>query len=194
MRRGFIKKIIILVKTDFELQPVLENDLVRIVPLKEDDFEKLYEVASDPMIWEQHPNKDRYKREVFEIFFKGAIESNGAFLVFDKRTGDSIGSTRYYGYDKDGSSVSIGYTFLGRDHWGTTYNRALKTLMLDHAFKFVNKVYFHIGAVNIRSQKAILKLGAEKIDEVEMEYYGEEKKLNYVYQIGDEQWSRFRKQ
>lgn len=179
---------------DFELQPVLENDIIRIDPLKEDDFEKLYAVASDPMIWEQHPNKDRYLREVFETFFKGAIESKGAFVVIDKRTGSPIGSTRYYGYDKDYSSVSIGYTFLARDHWGTTYNRALKTLMLDHAFKFVSKVYFHIGAVNIRSQKAILKLGAEKIDEVEMEYYGEEKKLNYVYQIGDEQWNRIRKQ
>jgi len=183
-----------LVKEEFELQRALENDIIRIDPLKEDDFEKLYAVASDPMIWEQHPNKDRYIREVFETFFKGAIESKGAFLVFDKRTGDPIGSTRYYGYDKDDSSVSIGYTFLARDHWGTTYNRALKIMMLDHAFNYVNKVYFHIGAVNIRSQKAILKLGAEKIDEVEMEYYGEEKKLNYVYQIGKEQWNRIRKQ
>ena len=183
-----------MIKTDFELQPVLENDIIRIVPLKEDDFEKLYAVASDPMIWEQHPNKDRFKREVFETFFKEAIESKGAFLVYDNKTGNPIGSTRYYGYDKADGSVSIGYTFLARDHWGTTYNRALKTLMLDHAFKFVSKVYFHIGAVNIRSQKAIEKLGAEKIDEVEMEYYGEEKKLNYVYQISAEQWNRIRKE
>ena len=167
----------------------MENDIIRIDPLKQDDFEKLYAVASDSMIWEQHPNKDRYIREVFETFFKGAIESKGAFLVFDNRTGNPIGSTRYYGYDKEDSSVSIGYTFLARDHWGTTYNRALKTLMLDHAFKFVNKVYFHIGAVNIRSQKAIERLGAEKIDEVEMEYYGEEKKLNYVYQIDRKYWN-----
>jgi len=183
-----------LVKTNFELQPVLENDIIRIVPLKENDFESLYEVASDPMIWEQHPNKDRFKREVFETFFRGAIESNGAFLVYDNKTGKPIGSTRYYGYDKGDSSVSIGYTFLARDHWGTIFNRSLKTLMLDHAFKFVSKVYFHIGAVNIRSQKAIEKLGAEKIDEVEMEYYGEEKKLNYVYQISAEQWNRIRKE
>ena len=167
----------------------MENDIIRIDPLKEDDFEKLYAVASDPVIWEEQSNKERYKREVFETFFKGAIESKGAFLVFDNRTGNPIGSTRYYGYDKEDSSVSIGYTFLARDHWGTTYNRALKTLMLDHAFKFVNKVYFHIGAVNIRSQKAIERLGAEKIDEVEMEYYGEEKKLNYVYQIDRNYWN-----
>ena len=175
--------------TEFELQPTLGNELVKIIPLKEDDFEILFNVASDPLIWEQHPNKDRYKREVFMNFFKGAIESEGAFLIYDNETGKAIGSSRYYGYNKEDSSVSIGYTFLAKDHWGTRYNRALKKLMLDHAFKFVNKVYFHIGAENIRSQKAIEKLGAEKIEEVEMEYYGEEKKLNFVYQISAEQWN-----
>lgn len=174
---------------DFDLQPNLENDLVKIQPLRENDFEILYKVASDPLIWEQHPNKDRYKREVFENFFKGAIESKGAFLVYDKNTGEAIGSSRYYGFNKEEDSVSIGYTFLAKDHWRTLYNRALKKLMLGHAFKFVSKVYFHIGAVNIRSQKAIEKLGAEKIEEVEMEYYGEEKKLNFVYQIEKENWT-----
>jgi RimJ/RimL family protein N-acetyltransferase len=176
------------ISVEFELRPILGNELVKIIPLKEDDFEILFNVASDPLIWEQHPNKDRYKREVFMNFFNGAIESKGAFLVFDKETDTPIGSSRYYGYNKEDSSVSIGYTFLAKDHWGTKYNRALKKLMLEHAFKFTDKVYFHIGAENIRSQKAIEKLGAGKIDEVEMEYYGEEKKLNFVYQISAEQW------
>lgn len=177
---------------DFELQPVLENELIRIEPLKESDFETLYETASDPQIWKQHPNKDRYKREVFLTFFKGAIESKGAFLVYDKNTGRAIGSSRYYGYDKEESSVSVGYTFLAADHWGTVYNRALKTLMLDHAFKYVERVYFHIGAENIRSQKAIEKLGAKKVNEVEMEYYGEKKNLNYIYRITSGEWKIIR--
>ncbi|MBK8552253.1 MAG: GNAT family N-acetyltransferase [Ignavibacteria bacterium] len=179
--------------TDFELQPELENDLIKVQPLREDDFERLFEVASDPMIWEQHPNKDRYKREVFETFFKGAMESKGAFLVSDKISGKPIGSSRYYGYNKDEASVSIGYTFLAKDHWGTVFNRSLKMLMLEHAFKYVKIVYFHIGAENIRSQKAIVKLGAEKIDEIEMEYYGEKKKLNYVYKIDANDWSVIKK-
>jgi RimJ/RimL family protein N-acetyltransferase len=135
---------------EFELQPTLENEFVKIRPLKEDDFEALYKVASDPLIWEQHPNKDRYKRDVFQTFFKGAMESKGAFLVFDNKTGEAIGSSRFYGFDKEAKSVVIGYTFLAKDHWGTTYNRALKTLMLNHAFRFADKVIFHIGAYNIR--------------------------------------------
>lgn len=173
---------------NFELQPNLANDIVTLQPLKKDDFETLYTIASDPLMWEQHPNKDRYKRNVFETFFQGAIESKGAFLILNAATGEPIGSSRFYEIDEEKKQVAIGYTFLSRNYWGTTYNRAVKSVMLNHAFKFVNKVIFHIGASNIRSQKAIEKLGAKKISELEMEYYGEEKKLNFVYQIDKESW------
>lgn len=170
----------------FNLQPTLENEFVKILPLQESDFESLYAVANDPLIWEQHPNKDRYKREVFETFFKGAIESCGAFLVFDKQTGEAIGSSRYYDYNSNNKSILIGYTFFARSHWGSKYNPALKDLMLQYAFQYVEVVMFHIGANNIRSQKAIERLGAVKIDELEVMYYGEESKLNFVYEIKKE--------
>lgn len=165
------------------LQPTLENEFVSIRPIKQQDFEILYAVANDPLLWEQHPNKDRYKREVFDNFFKGAIESKGAFVVCDKTTGIVIGSSRFYELDTEKSSIAIGYTFISRDHWGSTYNHALKTLMVNYAFQFVNKVLFHIGAVNIRSQKAIEKFGAKKIGEIKMEYYGEPEKLNFIYAV-----------
>ena len=172
----------------FELQPILENEFVKIQPLKENDFEILYSVASNPLIWEQHPNPDRYKREVFETFFKGAMESQGAFLVIDKQSNQVIGSSRYYELDTNKSSIAIGYTFLSKDHWGSIYNPALKKLMIDHAFHFVNSVIFHVGALNIRSQKAIERLGVKKINEIEMEYYGEANRLNFVYEISKIDW------
>ncbi len=178
---------------NFELQPSIENNFVKIIPLQKTDFEQLYKVASDPLIWEQHPNKDRYKREVFEIFFKGAMESGGAFVVFDTNTNEVIGSSRFYDFNDETKSVSIGYTFLSRTHWGTIYNRALKSLMINHAFKFVNSIQLHVGAVNIRSQKAVEKLGAKKIDEIEMEYYGEPKKLNFIYQLNKLDWAETNK-
>jgi len=164
----------------FELQTNLENDIVSIQPLKKNDFETLYTIASDPLIWEQHPNKNRYQRKVFETFFQGALESKGAFLVFDIKTNEPIGSSRFYDFNKETKTIAIGYTFIARKYWGRYYNHALKALMLEHAFKFVNTVIFHIGAVNIRSQKAIEKLGAKKI--------GEEEKLNFIYQINKEDW------
>ncbi|MEZ4692073.1 MAG: GNAT family N-acetyltransferase [Ignavibacteria bacterium] len=173
----------------FDLQPTLENETVKLVPLKADDFETLFEVASDPLVWEQHPNKDRYKREVFENFFKGAMESGGAFLIFDNKTGKAIGSSRYYYPNEKTDVIAIGYTFLARDHWGSTYNQAVKKLMLDHAFKFVDTVHFHIGADNIRSQKAIGKIGAVKIDEKEIRYYGEAESKNFIYKIVKKDWT-----
>lgn len=168
----------------FDLQPThLHNELIQLTPLQEDDFEALYAVASDPLIWEQHPNPLRYQRDVFQNFFEGAMNSQGAFLIRDTKTAEVVGSTRFYDYNENETSVLIGYTFIGRKFWGNGYNKALKKLMLDYAFQCVDKVYFHIGACNLRSQKAIAKIGAVKVDEFEVAYHGEAPKLNYVYTI-----------
>lgn len=168
----------------FDLQPtILTNDSVVLVPLKESDFESLFAVASDELIWEQHPNKLRYQKEVFKNFFDGAIDSKGAFLIQDRETQEIIGSTRFYDYNQEDNSVLIGYTFMGRKFWGKGINASVKKLLLDYAFQFVDKVYFHVGATNFRSQKAIEKLGAIKVAEQEVAYYGEDSKLNYIYKI-----------
>ena len=174
----------------FERQPILENAEMQLRPLQETDFEILFSVASDPLIWEQHPNKNRYQREVFLTFFEGAIKSGGAFLILEKATGEVMGSTRFYEFEPITSSVAIGYTFYGTKFWGGRYNPATKTLMLDHAFKFVEKVYFHIGANNKRSQKAIEKLGAKKVEERSIAYHGEENNLNFIYLILRVDWNK----
>jgi RimJ/RimL family protein N-acetyltransferase len=169
-------------------QPILQNNLVTAIPLEVSDFENLYRAAADPLIWEQHPNRNRYQREEFENYFRGAIESGGAFLVRDTQTGEVIGSSRYSDYNQATNTVSIGYTFFVRSHWGKGHNYALKKLMLDYAFQFVSIVTFYIGAVNKRSQVSIERLGAVKIAEEEMAYFGEAPKLNYMYAVTKEQW------
>ena len=171
-----------------DLQVPLENEHILARPLKEDDFEMLYKVAADPLIWDQHPNPNRYQKKEFQIFFKGAIESGGGYIVFDKESGEAIGSSRYYGWNPIDKSILIGYTFFSRAHWGKNNNRNLKILMLDHAFTFANKVIFHIGATNIRSQKSIEKLPAHKVGEEIVKYYGETPKLNFVYEIEKKNW------
>ncbi len=156
--------------TNINLQPdLLEDGIVSIKPLTKTDFERLFAVAADPLIWELHPNHDRYKREVFQIFFDGAVASKTAFLVFDNATNQLIGSTRYYAYNAERSEVAIGFSFLSRKYWGGHYNRAIKTLLLDHAFGFVDTVLFHIGAGNLRSQRATAKFGAQKIREMNLD-------------------------
>jgi len=153
----------------FNFQPIdLKNEIIQLIPLQETDFSALYKVASDPLVWEQHPNKLRYQRDVFQNYFEGAMLSKGAFLIRDTKTNEVIGCSRYYDFNENENStetsVLIGYTFIGRNFWGKGYNKALKKLMLDYAFQFVEKVYFHIGAYNYRSQKAIEKIGAQKVD------------------------------
>ena len=146
---------------EFDLQPRLAGDLIELRPLREEDFDALFQVASDPFIWEQHPEPDRYKREVFQRFFDGAIESKGAFAVIDRRSGRIIGSSRYCDLKPAEREVEIGWTFLARAYWGGAYNGELKTLMLDHAFRFVDRVVFVVGEHNLRSRKALEKIGAK---------------------------------
>jgi RimJ/RimL family protein N-acetyltransferase len=156
---------------EFNLQPTnLQNELVRLSPLDPNDFERLFHVASDPLIWEQHPES-----------------SGSAFLIFNNKTGELIGSTRFYDYDREKNSVAIGYTFLSRNHWGGLYNRALKSLMLDYAFSHVDSVIFHVGSTNLRSQQAVLKLGAVKTREIQMAF-NTSRQLHFEYEIRKTDW------
>jgi N-acetyltransferase len=173
---------------NFDIQPVLENDKVILYPLQEEDFEALFAVASDSRIWEQHPNKDRWKKDVFRTFFEGAIQSKGAFKIIDKSTHKIAGSTRIYDYKEQDNSILIGYTFFAREYWGKGINHSVKALLLDYLFQFVSRLYFQIGADNIRSQIAIGRLGAKKVGEQEVAYYGELPKLNYIFKIEKEEW------
>jgi RimJ/RimL family protein N-acetyltransferase len=145
---------------DFELQPTLKGELLELRPLRADDFDDLFAVAADPLIWEQHPERDRYTEEKFRRYFEGAIRSGGAFAVIDRKSGRMIGSTRYHGYDPAAGEVEIGWTFLARSHWGGRFNRDMKRLLLEHAFRFVGRVVLLIGPDNVRSQRAAEKIGA----------------------------------
>jgi N-acetyltransferase len=163
-------------------QQILQQDNIRLRPLQADDFEKLYAVASDPLIWEQHPNKDRYQRPVFETFFEGALLSKGAYVIEDATTGEAMGCSRFYGWELEPESrVNIGYTFIGRNFWGKGLNPILKKLMTEHAFGAVDNIYFYVGEDNMRSRIAVTRLGATIIDKQEITYYGETPKINVIF-------------
>ncbi len=129
-------------------------------PLFAEDAEALYAVASDPLVWEQHPDSDRHRRSVFDRLFAESLDSGGALAVVERASGTIVGSSRFNAYDPAASRIEIGWTYLARAYWGGTYNGELKRLMLRHAFAFVNEVVFVIGSRNLRSQRAIEKLGA----------------------------------
>jgi RimJ/RimL family protein N-acetyltransferase len=167
----------------FDLQPHLKSALIELRPLIPQDWDELFAVASDSLIWEQHPESDRYKEDVFTVFFREALESGGAFVVIDKATQQIIGSTRFYGYDPEKSEIEIGWTFLARKYWGGRYNAEMKRLLLSHAFKFVESVVFFVGEDNVRSQKAMEKVGAIKVGTATRTYGNRPPARNVKYVI-----------
>jgi len=168
---------------DFHLQPTLKGELIELRPLRPQDFNALFAAASDPQIWEQHPESDRYQRKVFQRFFDGALESKGAFAIIERKSGRMIGSSRYCNLDLTNREVEVGWTFLEREFWGGTYNRELKQLMLDHAFRFVDRVLFVVGENNIRSQKALAKIGANFLKKAQLPAADETVRTNVVFVI-----------
>ncbi len=150
-------------------QPVLEGERLLLRPLRPDDWEALYAVACDPLIWAVHPAHDRWQESVFRAYFADALAKGGALAVIDKLSGAIIGSSRMQGFDPaDGGSVEIGWTFLARSHWGGTYNTELKRLMLGHALQAVERVLFRVGAENLRSRGAMTKIGGRLLDRIEL--------------------------
>jgi RimJ/RimL family protein N-acetyltransferase len=143
----------------FDFQPTLKGKLLELRPLRTEHFDDLFTVAADPLIWEQHPARNRYQEEHFRTFFREALESGGTLIAMDTRDGRIIGSSRFHAYDADRSEIEIGWTFLARSHWGGRYNGEMKQLMLQHAFRFVDRVVFLVGLHNRRSQRAIEKIG-----------------------------------
>ena len=143
----------------FDSQPTLTGALVTLRPLRPEDHGDLYAVAVDPLIWQQHPVKTRHEEAGFREFFFESLASGGALLVTDAHTQRVLGSSRFHGYSEDRSEVEIGWTFLARSHRGGRYNGELKQLMLRHAFRFVNSVVFYVSPENMRSRRALEKIG-----------------------------------
>jgi RimJ/RimL family protein N-acetyltransferase len=144
----------------FDRQPTLTGELVELRPLRAEDYDALYAVAADPLMWAQHPAKDRHREPVFRQLFQESLASGGALVIIGRAAGRIIGSSRYHGWDPDRGEIEIGWTFLARAHWGGAHNAEVKRLMLEHAFRFVDRVIFLVGPENLRSQRALEKIGA----------------------------------
>lgn len=146
----------------FDWQPTLQSSRIRLRPIHESDFEALYEIASDRLLWEQHPVKDRTDRAVFRSWFDDGL-TGGALVVIERSTGATIGTSRYEVLDQDRREVEIGWTFISRSHWGGGVNSEVKQLMIDHAFGWAQVITLKAHEDNLRSLRAIEKLGAQRV-------------------------------
>lgn len=164
-------------------QPTLENDLLLLRPAQEDDFESLFAVANDPLLWEQHPAKERATRDGFTAFFNDAIATKAAFVAIDKKTGQIIGTSRYNPVPETENAIEIGWTFIGRTYWGGTYNQSMKKLMMDYAFQYVPHILFFINKHNLRSRRAVEKIGGVHITELEGKAIDPRSESGVVYKV-----------
>lgn len=163
----------------FDLQPHLHGPTLSLRPMVAADLEPLWQVSCDPLVWAQHPEPARATRAGFEHFFAGGLASGGALVVTSNPSGKIIGSSRYYDWDAQRREVAIGYTFIARDYWGGAANHEMKRLMLDHAFHWADTVWFHVASSNLRSRRAMEKIGGHLAHEEQRPIQGQ--LVDFVY-------------
>jgi RimJ/RimL family protein N-acetyltransferase len=164
--------------------PILEGERLLLRPLRPDDWDALFAVASDREIWALHPAHDRWQEPVFRAFFEDALANTGALAVIEKASGEIVGSSRFQGYDPaDGGSVEIGWTFLARRLWGGGYNAEMKRLMLAHALRYVERVVFRVGETNVVSRGAMKNIGGKLTDRTDITILAGEPVPHVIYEI-----------
>jgi len=142
-----------------DFQPTLTGELAVLRPTVAEDWERMFAVAADPLIWEQHPFHNRWQEPVFRAYFEDALASGGGLTILDKASGAIIGASRYAFPDAVRDEVEIGWTFIARTYWGGVWNREIKRLMLDHIHRYVTGAVFVVGEKNMRSRRAMEKIG-----------------------------------
>lgn len=172
--------------TLLDLQPTLTGPHLLLRPLAPEDFDELLAAASDPLLWALHPDPARGTREGFARYFDGALKSKASLVAIDAAPQSVIGCSRYSNY-APGESIAIGYTFLARSHWGGAANAEMKRLMLRHAFTDVQDVQFMVGERNLRSRRAVEKLGAELTGAESEPRWGQ---LHVIYRLTPQLWER----
>ena len=169
-----------------DLQPTLTGKHITLRPLAPQDFDELFAAASDPLVWAQHPDPSRGTREGFPQFFDGALKSKGCLVAIDAGRQSVVGWSRYGEYTP-GERIAIGYTFLARSHWGGATNAEMKRLMLRHAFTDVREVLFIVAERNLRSRRAVEKLGAELAGAESQPRWGQ---IHVIYRLTPQLWTR----
>jgi RimJ/RimL family protein N-acetyltransferase len=171
-----------------DLQPTLVGARLALQPTVPGDWDALLAVASDPLIWAVHPAHDRWQEPVFRRYFEDALASQGSLTIRERKSSRVIGASRYAREFAETGAVEIGWTFLARDHWGGTTNRELKDLMLSHAFLWFDPVIFAVGKGNIRSRRAMEKIGGRLRSDVQHRLMAGREETHVIYEIRKADW------
>ncbi|MFZ4798034.1 MAG: GNAT family N-acetyltransferase [Bacteroidia bacterium] len=145
----------------------LVGGYIKLVPMDEIHFEDLTFIGNETKIWEFIPTDMSSKEKRFQTFLNAMIErEKGAqfpFIVYHQHDNKIIGSTRLMNIEPKHMKLEIGWTWLHPDYWATAVNLECKLLLLNFCFEELKaiRVQLKTDENNIRSQKAILKIGAQ---------------------------------
>ena len=151
---------------DFNKEYILENDRVRLTPLKIEDFDNLVRFAkNEPELW-THSLIQANSAEKMKIYISKALagrenKNSYAFAVFDKQTNQYAGSTRFYDIQIENATLQLGFTWYGKEFQGTGLNKKCKYLLLEFAFDVLKmeRIEFRADNENLRSINAMKSIG-----------------------------------
>ncbi|OFZ64699.1 MAG: GNAT family N-acetyltransferase [Bacteroidetes bacterium RIFCSPHIGHO2_02_FULL_44_7] len=152
--------------SNFPSHLVLENDAVLLRPLSLDDFDALLPFSlNEPELW-TYSLVPASGSDNLRSYLQKAVEDREAghshpFLVIDKASGETAGSTRFYDYHGFHNTVLLGHTWYGKKFQGTGLNKQCKYLLLEYAFSVlqVERVEFRADNQNKRSIAAMKSIG-----------------------------------
>jgi RimJ/RimL family protein N-acetyltransferase len=188
-------------RPDFDPRPViLEGDHVRLLPLRTDHAQGLFEAADEDDIWRWMQPRPKgvegYARYVRWALDQQILGSQLPFAVIRRSDGELVGTTRYAHIDPPNRTLEIGYTLYGKGARRTPVNTESKLLLLRHAFEVLgaNRVWLQTDKRNERSQDAIVRLGATKEGELRNERILADGHLrtSVIYGITKDEWPAVR--
>ena len=153
----------------FDNDYVLENEVVRLSPLESANFEDLLEFSiHEPELWTyslvQGSSPEKLKAYIEKAIDGRTAKNSYAFVVFDKRSQEFAGSTRFYDMQLQNQTLQLGFTWYGKKFQGTGLNKHCKLLLLQFAFEELKmqRVEFRADNDNIRSINAMKSIGCQE--------------------------------
>lgn len=181
---------------------ILIHNNVTLRPMQESDNEPLWRITKPKTFTHMLNQLNTY--EEFEKWMNAGLsqmttsDATIVYTVIDSEMNEVMGSTRMYNMDFVNKSCEIGSTFYGEKYQRTHVNTTTKFLLLSYAFETLDliRVQFKTDADNLRSQKAIERIGATKEGILRNERIRSTRlpRNAVVYSIINEEWPEIKEQ
>ena len=149
---------------DYSKHYVLEDDYVKLIPLKIEHIEYLLNVSKEHNLWTYFLEKGNGLKNltnyIASTVHNRKHQKEYPFVVFDKIKKQYAGTTRFYDYSSELKTIKLGHTWYGKDFRGTGLNKRCKYLLFQFAFETLELERIGFGAhaenrVSIAAMKSV---------------------------------------